>query len=175
MVKRFPRIPSGLRAKLFPYTLALAVFLLDQATKLVVSKTVRPWSVGASFYGDAIRIVRVYNEGGLFSLGSTLPDPLRFTLFFALPLAFLAAFIAYSLKTDRFTRYQRWCLSGVAGGGLGNCMDRLIRGEGVLDFVDIRVYGLFGLERWPVFNVADIAIVLSLALLLLSLMGRKNK
>lgn len=161
--------------KLIPYSLALGVFILDQAIKLVVTKTVRPWSVGASFYGDAIRIVRVYNEGGLFSLGSTLPDPLKFTLFFALPLAFLAAAIAYSLKTDRLSRFQRWCLSALVGGGLGNCVDRLIRGEGVLDFVDIKVYGLFGLERWPVFNAADLAIVLSLALLLLSLPGRKNK
>ena len=38
---------------------------------------------------------------------------------------------------------------GIVGGGLGNLVDRFFRKEGVVDFIDVKFYGLFGLERWP--------------------------
>jgi len=38
-------------------------------------------------------------------------------------------------------------------------LDRFFRAEGVVDFIDVKFFGLFGLERWPTFNVADSAIV----------------
>ena len=43
--------------------------------------------------------------------------------------------------------------------------------QGVLDFIDVKFWGLFGLERWPTFNVADSAVVVCGILLMLSLLG----
>ena len=57
---------------------------------------------------------------------------------------------------------------GIAGGGLGNLIDRFFRAEGVVDFIDIKFFGLFGLERWPTFNVADSAVVICGILLVIS-------
>jgi signal peptidase II len=45
------------------------------------------------------------------------------------------------------------------------------RPEGVLDFLDVKFYGLFGLERWPTFNVADSAVVICGGLLILSVLS----
>ena len=54
---------------------------------------------------------------------------------------------------------QCWCISGIIGGGIGNLIDRIFRSEGVVDFIDVKFFGIFGLDRWPTFNVADAAIV----------------
>ena len=57
---------------------------------------------------------------------------------------------------------------GIAGGGFGNLIDRFFRAEGVVDFIDVKFYGLFGMERWPTFNVADSAVVVCGILLIIS-------
>jgi signal peptidase II len=63
---------------------------------------------------------------------------------------------------------QRWVLCGIVGGGIGNVIDRIFRPEGVVDFVSVKFYGLFGLERWPTFNVADSSVVVCAILLVVS-------
>lgn len=58
----------------------------------------------------------------------------------------------------------------IMGGAIGNLFDRLRLG-GVIDFVDIGV----GSFRWPVFNVADVAVTLGVFLLLLQYLTRGEK
>ncbi len=56
------------------------------------------------------------------------------------------------------------------GGGIGNLIDRIFRSLRVVDFISVKFYGIFGLERWPTFNIADASLVVSgilLAVLLL--------
>ena len=43
-----------------------------------------------------------------------------------------------------------------------------VRAEGVVDFIDIKFFGLFGLDRWPTFNVADSAVVVCGFMLVIS-------
>ena len=47
-------------------------------------------------------------------------------------------------------------------------IDRIARPDGVIDFLSVKFYGLFGLERWPTFNVADSAVVVCGILLVVS-------
>ena len=54
------------------------------------------------------------------------------------------------------------------GGGLGNYGDRIFRPQGVVDFLDFKFYGIFGMERWPTFNVADMTVVIAAILLFIS-------
>lgn len=72
------------------------------------------------------------------------------------------AIVAAILLGVRRVEDHRWAipLGMVLGGGVGNALDRLVRdtGGGVVDFIDLHV--------WPVFNVADSAIVLGAALIL---------
>lgn len=142
-----------------PLILACAIIVLDQLTKYLVIRFINPWSIGASFFGDLIRIVCVYNTGAAFSLGSGLSTLLRFIIMVCLPACFIAAICIVYFKSA-FTRLERWCLSGIIGGGISNLLDRFFRAEGVVDFIDIKFFGLLGLERWPTFNIADTALVL---------------
>ena len=56
-----------------------------------------------------------------------------------------------------------------------NLIDRFFRANGVVDFIDVKFYGLFGLERWPTFNIADAAVVISFVLLILYSFFKKKK
>jgi len=156
------------REILFPFTLTALIIALDQLSKFLITEFVRPWSVGASFFGDFFRIVRVYNPGIAFSIGHGLSGDVRGVLFGLLPLIVIGVVISVYVRSEDITRFQRWCVAGIIGGGLGNIIDRFFRKEGVLDFLDVKFYGLFGLERWPTFNIADSGVVICGGLLILS-------
>ena len=79
----------------------------------------------------------------------------------ALPLLVMVLLLGYFLFGRDFSGAQRWLLAAILGGGLGNIVDRLFRRQAVIDFVDVKFYGLFGLERWPVFNLADATVVVA--------------
>ncbi len=78
----------------------------------------------------------------------------------ALAVAVLIALIGLSRSTT--TKLGVVALGGVIGGATGNLIDRLVRDNGgaVIDFIDFRWY--------PVFNVADMAVVIGAALLIIS-------
>ena len=152
-----------------PLILTLGVVILDQITKLWIIQTVPLNTIGFQVIGDFLRIIHVRNTGVAFSLGNTWAAPVRMVLFVGLPLVVLGGLLVYYFRTDEFTRLQRWAIGGIIGGGLGNIIDRIFRPEGVVDFVDVRFFGLFGMERFPTFNVADSSVVVCGILLLISL------
>lgn len=156
--------------RLVPFSLTIAIVALDQITKWLVSVTVRPWSVGVTFLGDFFRIIHVYNPGIAFSIGGSLSSDFRSVAFGLLPLVVICVVIVVYFRSDDLSPFQRWCIAGIVGGGLGNLIDRFFRPEGVLDFLDVKFYGLFGLERWPTFNVADSSVVICGILLMISLL-----
>lgn len=156
--------------RLMPFLLTIAIVVLDQLTKLIVTLTVRPWSVGVSFFGDFMRIIRVYNPGIAFSIGGGLSGDIRSLLFGLMPLVVIAIVLVVYFRSNDLNNFQRWCIAGIIGGGFGNLLDRFFRPEGVLDFIDVKFYGLFGFERWPTFNVADSSVVVCGVLLMLSLL-----
>jgi signal peptidase II len=160
-----------------PFILTAAIVLADQITKLIVVKTITPydWNSFVTVLGeDFFRIIHVRNLGVAFSMGSSLPGFLRFTLLKIIPLLVLCwvGRIVYLREKEGLSVYQSWLLAGVIGGGLGNLIDRFFRPLGVVDFLDFKFYGLFGLERWPTFNIADASVVVTVALLLISLLAQ---
>ena len=141
-----------------PLILTVTVIALDQLTKWLIIISIEPWSIGASFFGDLLRIVCVYNTGAAFSLGSGLSSVMRFIVMACIPACFIAGICVFYFKSE-FTQLQRWFLGGIIGGGISNLLDRFFRTKGVVDFIDVKFFGLFGLERWPTFNIAYSAIV----------------
>ncbi|MBQ9495518.1 MAG: signal peptidase II [Treponema sp.] len=166
---------KNLSEKLLPLVLTVFIVAVDQITKMVVAKTIAPFSIGKSFFGDLLRIVHVSNTGVAFSVGDSLPDAMRRFLFAILPLVAIILVLAVYFRNDDFTKLQRWLVCGIVGGGLGNLIDRFFRAEGVVDFIDVKFFGLFGLERWPTFNVADSSVVVCVIILMISLLASINK
>lgn len=159
---------NSLKHKLLPLILTVVVFAVDQITKMLVVLNIEPYTVGASFFGDVLRIIHVYNTGVAFSMGNGLPDMFRSILFAVVPLIALVLVMVVYFRSSGFSFFQRWMIAGIVGGGLGNIFDRFFRNEGVIDFIDVKFYGLFGLERWPTFNIADASVLICGILLIIS-------
>ena len=153
---------------LMPFILTFAVIIADQITKCLVVKYIEPWTIGAQFFGDILRIVRVANNGVAFSMGDSLSLIGRRLCFGLVPVIIMGLVIGVYFRNKEFTMLQRWAICGVVGGGIGNIIDRIFRVAGVIDFIDVKFYGIFGLQRWPTFNVADMAVVICGIMLIIS-------
>lgn len=155
-----------------PLLLTLAIVVVDQLTKLlIVANVPRIESSGYTLpvIGDFLRIIHTRNLGVAFSIGRGLPEITRRIVFTVIPVVVLAGLIFYYVRERSFTRVQRWAVAGIIGGGVGNVIDRIFRPDGVVDFIDVKFYGLFGLERWPTFNVADASVVVCGILLVVAI------
>jgi signal peptidase II len=86
-------------------------------------------------------------------------------IFIFIPILVLGFLAWYYFKSDEFTKLQLWAAAGIIGGGIGNIIDRIFRPDGVVDFISVKIYGLFGFERWPTFNIADSSVVICCFLL----------
>lgn len=152
--------------KMKPLILTLIILAADQITKIIIVNSIPIHTIGKSFFGGFLRIIHTRNLAIAFSLGNNLPEEVRFILFTILPIAVLAGLLVYFIKGEDFTTFQRWAVAGILGGGIGNIIDRVFRPLGVVDFIDVKFFGIFGLERWPTFNVADSTVVVSGILML---------
>ena len=162
---------------LIPFVLTGLVIILDQISKAhIVANWPDPGTVIKDvFDNEFLLIFHVRNKAIAFSLGDNIPDQFRYLLFVIVPIGVLVFLIWYYFKSTEFTRLQRWAIAGIIGGGIGNIIDRIFREEGVVDFISVKFYGIFGMERWPTFNVADSSVVVCCMILLITmLLGREE-
>ena len=162
---------------MLPFSLTALIIILDQITKaLIVAK----WPMIGTlvkdvFNNDILLIYHVRNKVIAFSMGENVPQQFRFVLFVIVPVAVLGFLVWYYFKTREFSYLQRWAIAGIVGGGIGNIIDRVFRTDGVVDFISVKFYGLFGMERWPTFNVADASVVVCSLLLLVTMILPRKK
>ena len=145
---------------------SLAVIVADQATKLAAVALIRPASPIELI--PTLNLVLAYNPGAAFSILGTAGGWQRW-LFIGLALA-ICAFIVHWLRgMPRGARWTSLALSLVLGGAIGNVIDRLRIGA-VVDFIDFHV----GDWHWPAFNVADSAICIGAAVLVVGTFRREE-
>ena len=162
------------KAKLLPLVLTAGVIAADQLVKWIVTRTL-PYGRPVEVLGDFLRLVYVQNPNIGFSIGRSLGGGGRFVLARLLPLIVSGILLVYYLVGKDITRFQRWVLAAVLGGGLGNYVDRIFRHGEVVDFIDLKFYGIFGMQRWPTFNLADSTLVVAGILLLASFLFTREK
>ena len=147
------------RAMLFAAT--VITIGCDRVTKHLAITTLAG-TLGRTFAGDTIRFEYVENTGGFLSLGASLPPSLRTALFTFGTGVLLIAVVGVAVRY----RWSGWSLLGLAlfvAGGASNWVDRFARGK-VVDFVSV---GL-GPLRTGIFNVADVAILAGVIIVVLS-------
>jgi len=148
-----------------PFILTAAIIFADQLTKQLIVLSIPENTIGFEFLDGFLRIIHVTNPAVMFSLGAGLPQAVKSVLFIFLPVILLCLIVLFIIKSRELTQLQRWSLCAIVGGGIGNIIDRIFRSCGVVDFIDVKFYGIFGLERWPAFNIADSSIVVGSILL----------
>jgi signal peptidase II len=139
--------------------LSVLVLVVDQATKRVVDTTMQLHQTIELL--PFFQLTYMRNQGAAFSF---LAGAGGWQRWFFVGLASLASVFIYFWvrKLDRSQRQEAIAWALVLGGALGNLIDRILYGY-VIDFLDV----YYGDWHWPAFNVADSAITLGVALLLL--------
>ena len=142
----------GRRAAVWVFGTASVVYLLDRATKLWAEHALPGHPIDV--IPGALTLRFTTNSGGAFSVGEGSP-----WLFVGASIAVIVALLFMGFR--RRDRLYRVAVGLVLAGALGNLTDRALRGPGfrgrVIDFVDLHV--------WPVFNLADSAIVVGALLI----------
>jgi signal peptidase II len=139
------------------------VVVLDQLTKWLALK----YLLGQAAVAVApfLNFVLVFNRGAAFGFLSDAGD---WQNMFFVVVAFIAcAVIIYMLSRLEWRNTKVAVgLALILGGAVGNVIDRLVYGY-VVDFIDV----FYGAWHWPAFNVADSAITIGAALLILDVLG----
>ena len=144
--------------------LAGVLVLLDQISKWVVLGTLQPGET--RYVAPFWNWVLTFNPGAAFSFLSDAGGWQRW--FFTLLALGVSGWIVVMLRQHRNEFRLALALTLVLGGALGNVIDRLRFGA-VVDFIQWHVAGYY----WPAFNLADSAICLGAALLLLDQLRSK--
>jgi signal peptidase II len=137
---------------LFALGLALAVFLLDQGTKVLVEGSMRPGE-SVTVIPGFLSITHIRNAGGAFGILGESP------LVLLIGSVVAVAIVLWMLLAGQASRLTTLGCGLILGGAAGNLLDRLSTGE-VTDFVHF--------SFWYVFNAADAAITVGVAALLLA-------
>ncbi len=138
--------------------LALAIFIADQVTKVLILGSYR---LGDSTHVTSFfNVVRAHNTGAAFSFLAGASGWQRW-FFTAIGIA-AAVFIVWMLRSHAGQRLFSFALACILGGAIGNVVDRLVHGY-VVDFVQLHWRGWY----FPAFNVADAAITVGAACLIL--------
>ena len=151
-----------------------SILLLDQISKQLARIFLQPVH-SVSVIGDFFRLTYIENPGIAFGL--RIGNKITFTI-----LSIIAVtIIFYYLLSLRNHKMLRLAFASILGGAFGNLIDRFLFGR-VVDFLDFEFFDInvpsfqllfmkfsgYQMDRWPVFNVADIAVTVGMALIVLN-------
>ena len=141
----------------------LGTFFGAAAVVLVLDQLTKQWALSALADGPidlvgSLRLNLVFNDRAAFSLGFGSTTAIALT-----GCALVGVLLVMGYRAEQ----RGWALGLgiILGGAFGNLIDRAVVGY-VVDFVDV----YWGVHHWPAFNVADSAITVGVALLLLDIL-----
>ena len=150
--------------------LILATVALDQLTKAWIVDSFKLFE-SLEIIPGFFNLVYVTNSGAAFSLLADVDSPWRHYFFLVVgALAVVGLTVAY-VKMVKVNWYYCPALAFIAGGAIGNLIDR-IRFGAVIDFLDVYI----GQYHWPAFNVADSAICIGAGMcLIINILDIRNQ
>jgi signal peptidase II len=140
------------------------IVAFDQVTKALVDDFMMLHESRTIVEG-LVRLTYVQNRGAAFGILSEAGLPYQSLMFSVVSLLALLAIALYAWRMPVQSRLPQTALALVMGGAIGNLLDRARLGY-VIDYVDV----YWGAHHWPAFNVADSAITVGVALLVLDIL-----
>lgn len=142
-----------------PIFLSICIVVLDQVVKFLVVHEMFP-GMSIPVIQDVFHITFVLNPGAAFGI---LAHQRSFFIVMGIVIAILGGLFSPYIR--RQCRIFRCGTALLLGGALGNLIDRVRFGH-VIDFFDFRI--------WPVFNIADIAIVVGVAAIIYAILFKMH-
>ena len=137
---------------------ALIFLIIDQAIKFYLSSKMI-LNQSTVLINNFLNITYVHNTGAAFSLFSDMT-----WILIIIGIIAVIGLIIYINKLDDLNDYDMFSYSLLLGGVLGNLIDRIIHGY-VIDYISLNIFGY----HFPIFNFADICIVVSVGLICISM------
>ena len=160
------------------FFIVISIWILDRLTKWLVKKNFE-LGESVSVLDNFFLLTYVENKGGAFGiqLGGS-------SFYFVASIIVILYILFYLWQHPEEGKLQRFSLALILGGAFGNLYDRALF-RSVTDFFDFEFFDIppfhigrahfSGLERWPVFNIADSAVTVGILLLLsASIFSRKE-
>jgi signal peptidase II len=144
------------------YVVTLAVLVLDHLTKWIVH-TQMDLHQAIEIIPGFLRLSYVQNSGVAFGLFADIRSLWKPYILAAMAVVAVVVIVIYSSRMPSNRVLLQLALAVTMGGILGNFTDRIMRGF-VVDFIEFHYREAF---YWPTFNVADSAITIGIALLLI--------
>lgn len=160
ILRKFKVIFMNYKKFVLPLVIMVLVILSDRMTKVWAVETLKGYP-SQSYLGDSFRIIYAENEGAFLSLGSDLPENVRFWVLAVIPILALGYFGFTLFFNNEVGPWQRIAFAFIIAGGGSNIIDRILEGK-VVDFLNIGI----GDFRSGIFNIADMAIMAGLFLIL---------
>jgi signal peptidase II len=143
------------------YLIALLIPAIDHITKLMALANLS--HQGVDIIPGYLRLSLVRNSGVAFGIFDSVQSEWKPYILAALAIIALTVIAFYSARIPGDRVLMQAALATTMGGILGNFIDRIFRGY-VIDFIEFHIHESF---YWPNFNVADSAITVGIALLLI--------
>ena len=160
---------SANRARAAHFFLALLVVLIDRWTKRLVATRIALYT-HIQIIPGFFRLTHTENTGAAFSLFADSPTHWKTALLIGFSVVAMAIVSVLLWKQCQALTMTGIALSLILGGAAGNLWDRVLSGR-VVDFLLF----YFGRYQWPVFNMADSAIVVGAGLLVLEILFSSPK
>jgi signal peptidase II len=143
---------------------AMGIVALDQLTKRLVDRALTLHETRAVVPG-LLQLTYVRNRGAVFGFFNGADFPHQALAFALISLVALGLIVLYSFRLPATRLLPQSALALILGGAVGNLIDRLAHGY-VIDFLDV----YWRTHHWPMFNVADSAISVGVALLIVDML-----
>ena len=149
------------------FTVAGLVMIIDQITKAIVLKTL-PLYTSVPVIPGFFSLTHIQNPGAAFGFMANQSSSLYKTAFLLITSTAVCVLFFLYQKIPRSHPLLATGFALVLGGAVGNLIDRIRFGK-VVDFLDFYIENL----HWPAFNVADSAITVGMAIILIHLLFKK--
>jgi signal peptidase II len=149
----------------FQLAVAGGIVIADQITKLLIRREFELYDT-AAVIPNLFSLTRIHNTGAAFGLLDGVDLPFKTGLLALVSVAALVGLVMFAVSLPEMHRLARVGVALVVGGAAGNLIDRVWLGY-VVDFVDV----YWGTWHFWAFNVADSAITVGMALIILDQIG----
>ena len=151
------------------FAIIIAVLGLDQLTKILIASSFSLYEKVVVIPGF-FNLTYVTNRGAAFSMLADIDSPWRHYFFITISCVALILLTMLWFRVHKRAPRQGWGLALIAGGAMGNLVDR-VRFGAVIDFIDVHWHGY----HWPAFNIADSAICIGVGLFMILSLMEKDK
>jgi signal peptidase II len=165
----FPRLKESALYRAAYFIVSLAVLLLDQWTKGIITRTFDVHQSTTVVEG-LFDLTYVRNSGAAFGLFASVDSSIKAVILNSVAVLVFIVVSAYALRSSHKSVRLQVGFALILGGAIGNLMDRVRFGY-VVDFLDFSISG----HHWPAFNVADSAICIGVGLLFLDMLRNEEE